>query len=334
MTDILLVSEAMRFPFKQQRWQMRFLKAKLYMIDWSKKKITNSVYTSEAFHIEEFSSLKKSYHYHGARGITSNEHHIFVAGQNVIHVYDHNLRLIKHIHNQLFNGLHEIVWHSGKLYVTCAVTDAILVIDEDGKILQNHFLGDNPFFTKHFGLLPRVIDNRMDYRITNKCKQLYHVNSVCVAGESIYAGFNYQGAFVRICPTEEVLIAGPELKMLHNSQFTPNGDYILINDTQHYSLQVFDRDCTKIREIDLRKLQLPIDFTKKEVFGDNHEIKAGWLRGLCFSSVWEDIVFVGLSPTCVAAINYMTGELVDYLKLRKNIWITIHGLHNLALGKN
>lgn len=331
MKDVLVVTETIRFPFKRYEWQIHFLKAKIYLIDWSQKKVVKSLSSPEAYHVEEYISLKRCYHYHGARGITSNEKYIFIAAQNVIFVYDYLFKLQRYIHDHYFNGIHEITWYEDKLYVTCAVTDMIVVLDEEGQVLQRFLLGESSHFSKEFGLKPRTLDNSLDYRIMHRCNRRHHVNSVYVNNTGIYAGFNFQGAFVKIFPHEEVLIRSTELESCHNAQFSPDGNYILINDTQHYSLQIFDSACTPIRTIDLRNFSLPIDFRKRKLFGENHEIRAGWLRGLTFSVIDKDVVFLGLSPTCIVAVNYLTGELVDFLKIRRNIWVTVHGIHNLSL---
>ena len=331
MNDLLIVTETMRFPYRRHEWQMKFLRAKIYLMDWQKEKIIKKIISPEAFHIEEFSSLKRCYHYHGARGVASNRKHIFIAAQNVILVFDYHLNLLYRIHNRLFNGIHEIQWYNEKLYVTCAVTDSILVLDEDGSLKESHLLGDNEFFKQVFKVQPRQIDNSLDYRVMHRCKRRYHVNSVCVRDGEIYAGFNFNGAFVRISPKEEVLIHNPILVNCHNAQFSPDGDHILINDTQHYCLRVFDPKGNQTRSIDLREFGLPIHFDSKKIFRGEHQIKAGWLRGLAFSIVDKEVVFLGLSPTCIVAVNYVTGKLVNYIKLRKNIWITVHGIHNLSV---
>jgi hypothetical protein len=333
MSDVLILSETMRFPFGRLRWQMRFLKAKIYIIDWAQRKVLNAIAAPEAYYPEEFASLKQSYHYHGARGITSSGRHIFVALQNRLLVYDHDLNCVKHVDDRYFNGLHELAWSSGSLYVTCAVTDAVIALDESGCVRERFCLGDNAFLTGTFGLAPRTLDNRLDYRVMHKSERLYHVNSVQATKDGVYAGLNHQGAFVRIHPREEVLIADPALAGCHNARFSPDGNYILINDTGHYSLQVFDRDCRHLRAIDLRLLGLPIDFSTGTIFGDGHAIKAGWLRGMDFSAAEKGVVFLGLSPTMVVAVNFLTGGLVDYLKLRENIWVSVHGLHNLSLTR-
>jgi hypothetical protein len=331
MNDLLVVTETMRFPYRRHEWQMMFMRAKIYLLDWQRKKKLKSIISPPAYHIEEFSSLKRSYHYHGARGVASNAKHVFIAAQNVILVFDHDFNLVGRLQNRLFNGIHEIQWYRNRLYVTCAVTDAVLVLDDKGQVDESFLLGANPFFTKAFGVEPRQIDNALDYRVMHRCQRRYHINSVCVQNGSIYAGFNFTGAFVRISPDEEVLICDSDLVNCHNAQFTPDGDHILINDTQHYALRVFDSQGNLIRVIDLRKFGLPIDFGRRSMFGKGHHIKAGWLRGLAFSVVDHAVVFVGLSPTSIVAVNYQTGELVDFLKLRTSNWITVHGIHNLSL---
>jgi hypothetical protein len=330
MNDLLVITETMRFPYKRHQWQMNFLKARIYLLDWMKQKVITKIVSPQAFHIEEFSSLKRSYHYHGARGIASNRKHIFIAAQNVILVFDHQFNLRFRINNKLFNGIHEIQWFNRRLYVTCAVTDLILALDEKGDVKETYKLGENEFFLNEFNLQPRHIDNSLDYRVMHLCNRRYHINSVCAQNGSLYAGFNFTGAFVKICPKEKVLIYSPDLVNCHNAQFSPDGNHILINDTQHYSLKVFSQEGRQTRSIDMREIGLPIDFGKKTVFKGGHQIKAGWLRGMAFSVMDKEVVYLGLSPTCIVAVNFITGKMLNYIKLRKNIWITVHGIHNLC----
>ena len=66
MSDILILSETMRFPFGRLRWQMRFLKAKIYIIDWAQKKVLNAMAAPEAYYPEEF--VTASANWPGLRG--------------------------------------------------------------------------------------------------------------------------------------------------------------------------------------------------------------------------------------------------------------------------
>jgi hypothetical protein len=337
MDDLLAVSEVFRFPNKRYHWQMNFLRPRIYLLNWQKKKILKKIAVPPAyFDKEEYRFLKLCYHYSGARGITSNQKYIFIALQNSILVYDNKLRAqAARIDHELFNGIHEIFWHADRLYVTCAVTDSLLVLSEDGRLLDKFHLGNNNYFLDKFNLQPRQLDNRLDYRLMHRAQRLYHVNCVQVIGDRIYVNLNRQGSFVKIFPEEEIIIVDENLKESHNAQFSPGGQYILINDTRHYSLKVYNNSGRLLRSIDLRKTGLPIDFSKRAAFGhSHHRIKAGWLRGLAFSENNEEIVYLGLSPAIVAAVNYISGELIDYFRLRRNTWISIHGLHNISRNIN
>lgn len=332
MNDILLISEVFRFPHKKYHWQMNFFKPQIYMLDWQKKKITKKLITPPAyFDSEEYEFLRLCYHYSGARGITSNDRYVFIALQDSIAVYDIELhKQVGRIDHRLFNGIHEISWHNDRLYVTCAVTDSILVMSAAGQELAHFYLGNNPYFMKSLGLSPRELDNRLDYRLMHRVKRLFHVNNVQVLGENIYANFNLQSCFARIYPREDIIIQDPALRQSHNGQFSPDGKYILINDTGNYALRVYDPVGKLIKTIDFKQFPLPVNFTEKKIFGKGHDIKAGWLRGMAFSINHKDIVFVGLSPAMVVAVDYINGELIDYRQFRRNIWISIHGLHNIS----
>jgi hypothetical protein len=331
MDDLLLISEVFRFPNKKHHWQMKFLRPRVYLFNWQKKKILKKIVVPPAyFDREEYRFLRLCYHYSGARGIASNRKYVFIALQNTILVYDTGLReQTARIDHELFNGIHEIYWYKDRLYVTCAVTDSVLVMSEDGRELNKFYLGNNKYFLDRFNLTARELDNRLDYRIMHRIRRLYHINSVQVIGEDIYVNFNRQGSFVKIFPREEIIIRDEKLKHSHNAQFSPTGRYILINDTGNYALRVFDSKGTPLNKIELRKFPLPINFSSQMTFGQHHEIKAGWLRGLAFSRKNEEIVYLGLSPAMVVAVNYISGKFIDYFQFRKNIRISTHGLHNV-----
>jgi len=334
MDDILVISEVFRFPYKRHYWQINYFKPRVYMLNWQKKKILKKISPPPAhFDKDEYKFLKLCYHYSGARGITSNQKHIFIALQNSIVIYDRLLqKQTSGIDHELFNGIHEIIWHKDRLYVTCAVTDSLLILSEDGRLLDKFFLGNNSYFLDTFSLQPRHIDNRLDYRMMHRTQRLFHINCVQVRDESIFVNFNRQGGFVKIYPQEEIILQDENLKESHNAQFSPDGSHILINDTKNYSLRIYDNSKRLLRSIDLRKSHLPINFSKNIIFGfRSHQIKAGWLRGLAFSKDNQNIVYVGLSPAMIVAINYITGKVIDYFRFRKNIWICVHGLHNLSM---
>jgi glutamine cyclotransferase len=329
--DKLVVSEVSRFPLRRHKWQMRYINPRIFIYNWNQKQILRTIIAPKAFFDNyEYSFLSNSYHYNGARGITANDQYIFIALQNTIVVFDITLnRAVRYVHNKLFNGIHEIEWHQGKLYVTCAVTDLIMVLNEGGEVLNIFYLGNNHFLTSNFKLTPRVLDNGLDYRLMHKCNRLYHVNNVQVIDENIYANLNKQGGFVQIYPEEKIIIQDPNLIGSHNSQFDPRGKFILINNTSEYSINVYNDRGDFIRTIDFRRFSLPIDFSEKKTFNSNHLIKAGWLRGMAFSNNDPDIVYVGLSPVTICSVNYMSGELLDFVQFRKNIWISIHSICNL-----
>jgi hypothetical protein len=332
MGDKLIISEVFRFPQKKFQWQMKFFRPCIYLFDWHKKKILRKMVVAPAyFDNEEYNFLRLCYHYNGARGITSNNRFIFIALQNTIFVYDIELKnCVGRIDNELFNGIHEILWHKDRLFVTCAVTDSVLILTEVGEVIRKFHLGTNKFLLNQFNLNPRELDNRLDYRLMHKTKRMYHINNIQVLGEDIYVNLNRLGSFVKIFPEEEIIIKDDSLVQSHNAQFTPDGKYILINDTGNYALKVYDSQGARMSIIDLRNFSLPINFNKLKIFGQSHEIKAGWLRGLAFSNEEESVVYLGLSPAMVVAVDYISGDFIDYFRFRKNIWISIHGLHNLS----
>jgi hypothetical protein len=332
MRDTLLVSEAIRFPYRAFSWQRLFLRPKIHVVTWPERRKLRSFRTPEAYFPRELSSLKRSYHYYGARGITSNGRHIFIASQNTIAVYDKNFSFLKTLHNPLFNGLHEICWHEGRIFVTCAVTDAILSLDEEGTIKDQFFLGSDGLFVRAFNLSPRHLDRTADYRNLHTCRRLFHINNVQVREDGIYACLRKQGAFVKVHPDEKIIIAENDLKGSHNAQFTPDNKFILINDTHNRCLRVYERDGRPLRKINIRELPIPIDFKQEVKFGENgHPVWEGWLRGMAFSEHDPDLVYLGLSPTTIIGVNFSASELKGCLKIRKSFLVSVHGLHNLSM---
>ena len=332
MDDLLLISEALRFPQKKCFWQTGREQTYVYLLNWRMKSILKKVVVPAATIAQkEYSSLFACYHYNGARGITSNARHVFVALQNSIVVYDKNLdTIVGRMDHPLFNGIHEIVWANDRLYVTCAVTDAILVMSGEGREMERFTLGNNKFFLEEFRLPARELDNRLDYRVVHLAERLYHVNNVQILSGNVYAHFFRQGSFVKIFPGAEVIIQDKKLRQSHNGQFSPNGQFILINDSGNAMLRIYDAKGKPLRQIDFRNSPLPIDFSKQARFEQNHFINSGWLRGMAFSRENEEIVFVGMSPAIVVALNYVSGEMVDFFRLRKDFSIGVHGLHNLS----
>lgn len=331
--DILAVSEVFRFPVRTHPWSPWFPHPNLYVLNWQKQKLLRQFNIPPAhFDAEEYRFLNRCYHYSGARGICASEKFIFVALQNSILVYERGLRtMVRRLEHPLFNGIHEIVWQRGRLYVTCAATDSVIVMDEDGNELQRFCLGSNQFLLDSFRLPRRDLDDRLDYRIMHRVRRLFHVNSVQVRNESIYLHLNRQGSFVKIHPQEEIIIRDADLKESHNAQFTADGRYILVNDTGNHALRVFQASGAPLRSIDIRDFRLPIDFARKKSFGPGqHQVKAGWLRGLALSAVKRDIVYLGLSPAMLISVNYMTGICEGYFRFRKNYHIAVHGICNLA----
>jgi hypothetical protein len=334
MDDLLLISEAFRFPRRKFYWQMKFLAPRIYLFNWQKKKIIKKLEPPPAyFDSEEYRPLRLCYHYSGARGITANDKYIFIALQNAILVYDAGLKKqVGRIDHRLFNGIHEIVWHRDRLYVCCAATDSILALSEDGRELENHYLGNSKYFLEMFHLTARELDNRLDYRLMHRTQRLFHVNNVDVKEGNIYVNLNRQGSFAKIFPRQEIIVHDSSLRQSHNGQFSPDGMNILILDTGNNALRVYDALGQSLQTIDFSRFPLPVDFKKKRNFGRNHDVRAGWLRGLAFSSTSREIVYVGFSPTMVAAVNYRRGEFVDCFQFRSNIGISVHGLHNLCAG--
>ena len=332
MDDIFLISEVFRFPHKKYQWQIKLFKPRIYLFNWQKKQILKKITTPQAyFNNDEYKFLHLCYHYSGARGITSNSKYVFIALQNTISVYDIDLKKqVGRIDHKLFNGIHEIFWHKDKLYVTCAVTDTVLVLSEEGEELQRFPLGKNKYLLDQFNLGVRELDNRLDYRIMHKASRMFHVNSIQVIGENIYINLNRQGSFVKIFPENKIILRDKNLKESHNAQFTPDGEYILINDTGNYALKVYDPKGILLKTVDLKEFPVPVDFSKQGVFDQNHAIKAGWLRGMAFSVENKEIVYLGLSPAMIISVNYMTGKYMGHYRFRKSVWISIHGLHNLS----
>jgi len=331
--DLLAVSEVFRFPVRTCHWTMPWKHPCLYVLNWQQKKVVRRLRVPPVhFPAEEYRFLDRCYHYSGARGITANQKHVFVALQNSILVYGRGFeKLVRRIDHPLFNGIHEIDWWHDRLYVTCAATDAVVVLNEEGDELRRFPLGGNDFLLAAFHLQRRELDNRLDYRIMHRSKRLFHVNAVQARNGAVFIHLNRQGSFVQIHPREQIIIRDPDLKESHNARFSPDGEHILVNDTGHDALRVYDAGGKLRRCIDLREFTLPVDFSRNRTFGPSrHQIRAGWLRGLTFSVVNREIVYLGLSPALVLAVDYQSGSFAGYFRLRRDFRISVHGLYNLS----
>ncbi len=335
MTEKLLISEVFRFPSRKHEWQMRFIKPKVYFFNAASKRILKKINAPEAYFDQaEYSFLRNCYHYNGARGITSGPDCIYIGLQNRIVAYDISLeKILFNIDHPLLNGIHELDYFEGKLYVTCAVTDSIVVFNSRGGFLDAFHLGLLEPMRRFFSTEYRALDSRLDYRVMHKIQRLYHVNNVQVSDKGVFVNLNRQGALVQLKPRFKVLVASPEMKFSHNGCLSPDGKHILVNDTANYTLRVFTRNGESFASWDLRDFNLPIDFKENRTFEGAHRIRAGWLRGLDFSKENSDIVYLGLSPAMVAAFDFKKGRLLWYHRFRRNIWASIHGVHAFERGE-
>jgi hypothetical protein len=331
--DVLAVSEVYRFPLRSRLRPFRPRRPRLYVLNWQRREVLKRMKIPPPyFDPDEYRFLDRCYHYGGARGIAANERFVFVALQNAVLVYERGLdRLVRRIEHPLFNGIHEVAWHRDRLFVTCAVTDSLIAVDETGAERQRFCLGARPFLLEAFRLEPRNLDNRLDYRLMHRAQRLFHVNSVQVRNGSVFVLLNRQGAFVRLYPREEIIIHDPGLKESHNAQFSDDGEHILINDSGHYALNVYSADGVLRRRIDLRRFPIPVDFSRFKTFDrGRHPVRSGWLRGLAFSAVHSHVVYLGLSPTLVIAVDYVAGTFRGVFRFRRDFHISVHGLCNLS----
>lgn len=281
----------------------------------------------------------------GGRGIAILPNELFVASYHTLHGFDHQLRPTRTITNHNFAGLHEVKPVADGIWISSTPLGNVMKIDFAGQVVQQWWAHDDPLVQQHFAPDPIAIDKTKDNRLAYlEDFSKLHLNNVEVHAGRVYVCFNHHGAVLRLFPTE-IVAHDPSLKGCHNGLVT-EADEILVNDSHHHTLIVFDLVSGRIkRRIDLARFpevaqlarasgfkHVPWSVRLRNFVMRKRMSRPLFTRGMC--RIDERRVLLGVSPATVLEVDYQSGNLLDLCQIGDSPNECIHGLEAVPSIEN
>lgn len=286
----------------------------------------------------------------GGRGVLLNGHNVFAATYHSVHVFTRDLQPLGQITHRLFSNLHELSWDGEAMWVTSTGVDAALKVDREGGVQASWWPREDPAIASHFRLQPLDIDKSRDNRLafmgrdgSESSPSHVHLNAAAVHEGRPVMLLNRFGSLVQLNPTR-ILIEDPAIKGCHNVLAASNG-HLLINDSHHMAVCVFDRSGSRVRRIDLTQYE-PVQRLLRRTTGARVKnwlrshgrpqrvfrkllgrpvtVKPIYVRGLCETG--RGTVLVGISPASILEIDWQTGRLLGDFTYSTDLKVCVHGL--------
>jgi hypothetical protein len=286
----------------------------------------------------------------GGRGVLVNGDKVFAATYHSMHVFTRDLRPVAQITHPLFSNLHELAWDGDSIWVTSTGVDAAFKIDQSGAVQASWWAREDPSTASHFRLQPLEIDKSEDNRLkfmgrdgSESSPSHVHLNAAAVHRGRPLMLLNRFGSLVQLGPTR-VLIEDPSIKGCHNVVVTGTG-HLLINDSHHMGVCVFDERGARVRRIELAQyapVQRLLRLTTvarvqnwlrshgrpqrlfRRLLGRPVTVKPIYVRGLCETP--RGTILVGISPASILEIDWESGRLVDSFTYSTDLKVCVHGL--------
>ncbi|MBL7059298.1 hypothetical protein ISS08_02500 [Candidatus Pacearchaeota archaeon] len=242
-----------------------YLGGLLVRFDWKKKKIIST---------KEISCPS---------GFDLKNNLIYVSSmrENKIYILDNNFRIQGEINNPYFNDLHSLNLSNRGILVTSTGLDAILEVDDKGKILFDWWATDNGFIKDQYGT-PRKIDKSISHNNINYLTlfQTTHINSAIYstdAEETIFASLFHQGNIISIdvkSKNIDILLKG--MRNQHSIYPLASGEFIVSN-TRSNEIFIFNINGKIIRKIgvDFGWIQDSIELSNENILvadSNNHKL--------------------------------------------------------------
>lgn len=279
----------------------------------------------------------------GCRGICVTGNQVVAANYHTLNIFDLDLRHQRSISHGTMAGVHEIGQVENHcMWVASTAIDAALKFDlRSGELLNEFWPREMPEFQRLFDLDPMDIDKAADNRASFLGESHVHnpshlhLNAVREWQSDVYVLFNRFGAICNLTKGS-VVIKDPALVKAHNLVFLNDGT-VVVNDTLRHSVRIYEMHSGNLLRIIntddyrwVRSLQYRtaiINFCKRALsaFGLTRSAIARplFLRGL---TVFNNSMFIGLSPASILCIDLHTGELVDAYQFSHDVNECIHGL--------
>lgn len=279
----------------------------------------------------------------GCKGITFSGDYVVAATYHTLKMFDLQLRHQADVSHGLLVGVHELFSNeTGKIWISSTAVDSALRCDLDsGTVTDSFWPREMPQFKDAFGVMPLELDKADDNRAKfldtkhNKDPSHLHLNAVAGWRGEIFALFNRFGAIVNLS-AGTVVYQEPALKGGHNLLIMEDGTAV-VNDTLGRTVRFYDvHSRALVRVIELtrfpwvRSLARPARVTnlvkaglKKFRIVRSSIARPLFVRGL---DLMGDLLFVGLSPAAILAIDWRKETLVDAYRYSRNVLVCVHGL--------
>jgi hypothetical protein len=286
----------------------------------------------------------------GGRGVLVNGDKVFAATYHSLHVFTRDLKPLGQISHPLFSNLHELAWDGDSIWVTSTGVDAAIRIDQSGRVLESWWPREDPETVSRFGLLPLEIDKAEDNRLkfmgrdgSESSPSHVHLNAAAMNGGHPLMLLNRFGSLVQLNPTR-VMLENRAIKGCHNVIVTRCG-HVLINDSHHMAVCVFDASGAPVRRIDLSQFAFvqrllwrnsltraknwlrsrgrPQRFFRR-LFASPVTVKPIYVRGLCETP--RGTILVGISPAALLEVDWRTGRFLGSFTYSTDLKVCVHGL--------
>ncbi len=278
----------------------------------------------------------------GCRGIRVVGDDVIAADYHTLNFFDRDLNLKRKMSHALMAGLHEIDIAGESVWVSSTTLDAVLKYRlADGKKEAEFWPREMPEFREALDLERLPVDKSIDNRATFLDNASFrgpshlHLNAVCEFRGEVYALFHSKCVVANLT-RGTIVIRDKNLKHAHNLIIEEPG-VVYINDTHRTVIRQYDlASGEQIRAFDIKKMpgiktlvfrsamralrEMGISF-----FSSRRKATARplYMRGL---TIYEDLIFAGLSPATIVCIDKNTGKLVDYYFHSTDARVCIHGL--------
>jgi len=293
----------------------------------------------------------------GGRGVALVGDEVVVATYESLRIYDRDLGFRREASHPLMAGLHEVFSDGGPtIWVSATAIDAAVAIDlPSGEAVRDVWPRDVAAFRERFKVAPNDVDPHADNRGPQHSLRHeqdpnhLHLNALAEWKGDVYALLNRHGAIVNLDRQEVVLQdvgRGSEddrgLRGSHNLVIEPDGRAIVAG-TVGRNLRMYDladgRTERVIRLADFpwvervarrydRWYRLRRRLHKRLHVGASPP-RPLFVRGL---DKVGDVLFVGVSPAAILAVDAERGTLEDVYQYSKDVEVCVHGLRVLTDG--
>jgi hypothetical protein len=313
----------------------------LVRIDWKRKQVMAKVPIVPA-NPQFITDPNPRGNTRGCRGIQIWNNRIIAADYHTLRFYDLELNPVRTLSDGLMVGLHECCLDgNGKILVSSTALDAAISYDlNNGHITEEYWPREMLSFQESLGIQPLLLDKATDQRtrFLNDTHVRHpshlHLNAVAYWRGEVYALLHSFGAIVNLS-SGEVAGVDPRLRKGHNLIILEDGT-AFVNDSYTPSIRIYDlirQRCTN--SIELRSFSLVrqleqvamasklLEEPNRSLDPENAPSRPLFARGL---ALFEDWIWVGISPATVLCLNWRTGELEDMYSYSLDVDVCIHGL--------